>query len=502
MSESGRYAAIVVDAKTGKVLFARNPDGQRFPASLTKMMTLYVLFEELERGRMTMSTPLEVSPLAASQAPSKLGLRPGETIEVGDAIRALVTKSANDAAVVIAENVSGSVEAFAARMTRTAQRIGMTNSVFRNPNGLPNPAQTTTARDMVTLGMALQDRFPDYYRLFSTRAFAWRGSVHANHNKLLGRVEGVDGIKTGYTAASGFNLVSSVKRDGRTIVAAVMGGPTGRARDAHMVQLIETYLPEASRGAKTYAVLDNGPKEEAPSAARRPASAAVATELPRPDEKPVERGAAVAMAKAILLPDQGRATGEPLSIVPPAVARVAAASAFAPPVPIEPEPAPAVRKVQTVSMPVPPAPVAPAVPVLELPQKTVSAGVLVPPAGIPGRGRTTAFADPVTTQSTAERKTEKAVEREAEPARTDDHKGWMIQIAAVDREADARAILSKARGEAGRVLSGREPVTEAVSKGGTTLYRARFAGFSDQATANAACATLKRKDFSCLAVRQ
>ena len=242
-----RYAAIVVDSATGEVLFAKNADARRYPASLTKIMTLYILFEEMQKGRYTEASKLEVSAKAAAQAPSKLGVKAGQTITVGEAIRALVTKSANDAAMVVAENVSGSEDAFAKRMTATARRIGMHGTTFRNPNGLPNPGQVTTARDMATLGLAVQTRFPEEYKYFSDPLLRLpRRRVIGNHNRLLGTVEGVDGIKTGYIRASGFNLVTSVKRDGRQLVAVVMGGATGRSRDAHMAELVRTWLPKAT----------------------------------------------------------------------------------------------------------------------------------------------------------------------------------------------------------------------------------------------------------------
>ncbi|MGV8840558.1 MAG: serine hydrolase [Bauldia sp.] len=244
------YASIVIDAKTGEVLYSRNADAQRFPASLTKMMTLYLLFEDLERGRVTLRTRLDVSANAAAQAPTKLGVPAGSTIRVEDAILALITKSANDVAVVIAENLAGSVSSFATRMTTTARALGMTHTTFQNPHGLPNSNQVTTARDMATLGRALQDRFPQYYGYFSTESFVWNGVRISNHNNLLGE-EGVDGIKTGYTNASGYNLVTSVHRDGRYVVAVVMGGDTAASRDQHMRDLINTYLPRASTGPRT-----------------------------------------------------------------------------------------------------------------------------------------------------------------------------------------------------------------------------------------------------------
>ena len=244
-------AAMVVDAKTGKVLFAENPDANRHPASITKVMTLYMLFEQLEKGRYSLNSPLKVSAWAARQAPSKLNLQAGETIEVEDAIKALVTKSANDVAVVVAENIGGTEQNFAAMMTRKARSIGMSRTTFRNASGLPDPGQITTARDLITMGRAIQDRFPKYYGFFATRSFSYDGAFHGNHNKLLGRVEGVDGIKTGYTRMSGFNLLTSVKADGRQLIAVVLGGRSGASRDRYMAELIDRHLDRAYAGSRT-----------------------------------------------------------------------------------------------------------------------------------------------------------------------------------------------------------------------------------------------------------
>ena len=240
------YAALVVDANSGDVLHAANPDALRHPASLTKIMTLYLLFEQIEAGKLRLDSRLEVSDHASQQAPSKLGLLPGQTISVEDAIRALVTKSANDAAVVVAEAIGGDEETFARMMTRKARALGMSRTVYTNASGLPDADQLTTARDQATLGRAIQDRFPRYYRYFATPSFTYRGHAMRNHNKLLGRVEGVDGIKTGYTRASGFNLVSSVRRGSRHVVAVVLGGASGAARDARMRALIEQHIASAS----------------------------------------------------------------------------------------------------------------------------------------------------------------------------------------------------------------------------------------------------------------
>ncbi|MBL4645053.1 MAG: D-alanyl-D-alanine carboxypeptidase, partial [Rhizobiales bacterium] len=242
---NSKYAGIVIDVNTGKTLYADNADSTRYPASLTKIMTLYLLFEQLESGRVTLNTKMKVSKRAAGQAPSKLGLKPGSYIRVKDAIRALVTKSANDVAVVIAEHIGGTEIKFAKRMTKKARKIGMKRTEFRNANGLPNKSQHTSARDMAKLGISIQKRFPSYYKYFSTRSFTYKGRKYRNHNRLLGKVQGVDGIKTGYTRASGFNLVTSVKRSNKHIVAVVMGGCTGKSRDAHMKDLIKRYLKKA-----------------------------------------------------------------------------------------------------------------------------------------------------------------------------------------------------------------------------------------------------------------
>ena len=240
------YAAIVVDDKSGQVLHEESADEPRHPASLTKIMTLYLLFGELEAGRLKLDTPLPVSAQAALQRPTKLGLKAKQTIKVEDAIKGLVTKSANDAAVVVAEAIGGTESEFAKLMTLKARGLGMTGTVYVNASGLPAVEQITTARDQAILGRAIQHRFPRYYGYFATPSFQYRGAAIANHNKLLGQVKGVDGIKTGYTDASGYNLTSSVRRDGRQIVAVVLGGRSNAMRDARMRQLIEEHISQAS----------------------------------------------------------------------------------------------------------------------------------------------------------------------------------------------------------------------------------------------------------------
>ncbi|WP_291745283.1 D-alanyl-D-alanine carboxypeptidase family protein [Bauldia sp.] len=249
---AAQKAAIVVDAKSGKVLYSDQADSKRYPASLTKMMTLYLLFSAIGNRRVGTRTAFRMSEHCAALPPSKLGLKPGQTIPARDAILALVTKSANDVACAVGEHLGGSEGAFAQKMTAQAQRLGMTNTVFRNASGLPDPAQVTTARDMAILGRALQRDFPRSFRYFKTRSFRWNGKTYLNHNKLLGRVDGVDGIKTGYTSASGFNLVCSAERGRSEVIAVVLGGNTANARDARMKELLEEYLPPARRGWRLF----------------------------------------------------------------------------------------------------------------------------------------------------------------------------------------------------------------------------------------------------------
>ena len=233
------YASLVMDASTGQVLYEANADLPRYPASLTKMMTVYMLFEALDQGRMTLDQSLYASAHAASQSPTKLGLRVGQQIAVEDAILGLVTKSANDAAAVIAEALGGTEEQFAWQMTTRAHQLGMTQTFFANASGLPDPNQVTTARDMAILALALLHDYPHYYHYFGTERFYWGGASHPNHNRLLGAYPGVDGIKTGYTHASGFNLVASAIRDGRRLIGVVMGAPSSGTRNVLMTSLLD-----------------------------------------------------------------------------------------------------------------------------------------------------------------------------------------------------------------------------------------------------------------------
>ncbi len=234
-----RYASIVVAADTDEVLHARHADAARYPASLTKVMTLYILFDAMRMGDITLDERLPVSRNAASQPPSNLRLRAGSTISVADAIDALVTKSANDVAVVVAERLGGSEERFAALMTVKAALLGLENTRFYNASGLPDPRQVSTARDMARLAEAMIDNHGDYYHHFSTRRFTWGSRTYKNHNELLGTVDGVDGLKTGYIRASGYNLMASAERSGRRVIAVMLGGSSSRVRNDHVEDLIE-----------------------------------------------------------------------------------------------------------------------------------------------------------------------------------------------------------------------------------------------------------------------
>ena len=238
-AQAAKYAAIVIEEDSGRVLFARNADSLRYPASLAKIMTLYLLFEDIAAGHLTLKSRIPVSKVAAGRSPSKLYLKPGQSISAEQAIRALVTKSANDVATAVAEKLGGSERAFAKRMTRKARALGMSRTTFRNASGLPHSKQRSTARDMARLAIAMRRDFPQYFKYFSTKSFNWNGRKFGNHNKLLSKFNGTDGIKTGYINASGFNLVATVKRNNVRLIGVVFGGKTSRSRDAHMMDILE-----------------------------------------------------------------------------------------------------------------------------------------------------------------------------------------------------------------------------------------------------------------------
>ncbi len=548
------YAAVVVDVNSGKVLHESSADSLRHPASLTKIMTLYLLFERLEAGKMKLNTSMPVSAHAAAQAPTKLGLKPGQSLEVEDAIRGLVTKSANDAAVVVAEAIAGDEEDFAALMTRKARSLGMSRTTYRNASGLPDSDQVTTARDQALLGRAIQERFPRYYRYFSTSSFTYRGESMRNHNRLLGRVEGVDGIKTGFTAASGFNLVTSVRRNGRHIVAVVLGGRSAGARDARMRDLIETQIVDASV------------RRTAPTmfAEAQPSEPRVATRSIAP---PAAGGFALASASSVPVAPRPLRAATPVTgpyVSAPVQAPVAAAPVQAPmaAAPVQapkttvvaaraepPAPAPSNQTpgstdpirpiaVKTIKVKLATAhvaslgPSAVMIPVSEeamstqsVPAKVVTRDVAreavaeaqeaprdtskdvkvaaAPAAAPPQAPWPTPKSDPPKSAwpslvSAAAAAPAPKAEAPAAPARA--HTGWIIQVGAFDAVSEAKQRLDAAQSKAGRLLSRADAFTETVTKGDKKLYRARFAGL-DRGAAEAACKYLKRNEIACMTIK-
>ncbi|MGQ3672802.1 serine hydrolase [Xanthobacter sp. TB0136] len=510
-------SSIIVDANTGRVLQAQNADALRHPASVTKVMTLYLLFERMEAGRLSTNSRLPVSARAAAQPPSKLGVRAGSSISVDDAIQALVTRSANDVAVVIAEAIGGSEANFAAMMTRKARALGMHRTNFYNASGLPHPGQVTTARDLAILGRAIQDRFPRQYRYFATRSFNYQGRSIANHNRLLGRVEGVDGIKTGYTRASGFNLLTSVKRDGRYVIGVVLGGRTGRARDAQMAELIATHLPRATAGRRT------APRvTENPLVARSnvPVPEAVAREEATPHSvAPLPKPEYIVLAEAE--PEVTGSTAERPQAMAGSTAPIAPVAVRTATIP---RPAARVRESNNAAQS--------AVASAEQAGQgfNTPAGVLgyLGPDGqatSPVEERATAalsnnnfnardavqeasrFAAPAPRPAGTTRTASLEPTPAPTPARASSNNrpssadsGWAIQIGAFNAESQARQSLSLARTTAVELLGNADPYTEKVTRGSNDLYRARFAGL-DKKTAEAACRLLKRNAFACMTVR-
>jgi D-alanyl-D-alanine carboxypeptidase len=477
------YADIVIDAKTGAVLHEASADAHRYPASLTKIMTLYLLFEQLEAGTITMQTPMKVSAEAASQAPTKLGLDPGDTLKVEDAIKGLVTKSANDAAVVIAEALGGSEAEFARMMTRKARAIGMRNTTYDNASGLPDDAQVTSARDQALLGIVIQERFPKFYHYFSLERFVYHGHAMRNHNHLLGKVDGVDGIKTGYTRASGFNLITSVRRGARHIVAVVMGGRSARSRDARMRELIEAYIGKASTRPKPAPVASAPvplPLPEPPVAAASVADAD--TPLPGSSE-PITPLKVKTVTVKVVLPK-------------PATATAATEARAVMPMPTSTSTPP------TAEVPVLHTDSTPALSFAAR-EKVPEHAVRPPSSPRPGVLGTLPAMMAAAQQSIAKEVAVTPAKAEPAPlprAPTVRGGGWAIQVGAYDDESEARQHLKSAREKAARALQKAEAYVERTVKGAKTYYRARFAGF-DRTQAETLCKRLKRQDVVCMATR-
>ncbi len=485
-----KQASFVIDGNSGAILHAQNADEPRYPASLTKMMTLYLAFEEIAAGRMNDDTMLTMSVACAAMAPSKIGLEVGERMSLGNAMKAVVTKSANDMACAIAEAVAGSEAAFARRMTKRARDIGMSATTFRNASGLPDPRQITTARDMATLGLRLRENFPQQYSIFQLRSFSYGGKTYRSHNTLMKGFAGMDGIKTGYTRASGFNLVSSVQRDGKYVVGAVFGGVSASVRNAHMRVILFHALAKASteKTRKTAPVLVARAKPvKAPSpqpaeqteAARQPAVAAPKSVPETPASNPAIK---IAKVKAVMVAGAA-ANAQPQS---PAASDQA----------VKPRPRPqfvtasaAPRLGMTQAKPAAAeAPTAPAVASQPAPSDV---------ARRPGT------LDAQTTAMTSAAKSTPAVAPSAQPTKVAAVAGqgdYLIQVGAFATADEAKKHLDTVRGRAAKLLKDRPSRAEQAQVGQRQVYRARFAQF-DSAGANAACTALRQQKVDCMVLK-
>ena len=525
------YAAIVLDANSGRALHADQADELRHPASLTKIMTLYLLFERLDAGKIRLDSQLPVSEHAALQAPAKLGLKPGQSLEVEDAIRGMVTKSANDAAVAVAEALGGSEREFADMMTVKAHALGMSRTIYRNASGLPNDEQVTTARDQALLGRAIQERFPRYYQYFATPSFTYHGQTMRNHNQLLGHVEGMDGIKTGYTQASGFNLVASVRRDSRHIVSVVMGGTSASARDARMRSLIEEYIVAAAPqktmiAAVAGAKADAARKEETRAARTRTAANPTAPGTRAADTRPSpnltpragegEGGSPATYSVASASYDRPATpapTATPGPVAQPATESVGAEMAVptrgisAPAAASAPDPIKPIQ-VKTVKVKMAPAQIAALAPAAPPPAQVAAHDASqdrMPPAATRQAApaeepKREPARDLIAEAIRATTPPGSAAKHAAPPVPSVHYSGWIIQVGAFDVEREARDRLNAVQAKVGEKLKHASPFTEAVVTGDKTFYRARFAGIQKD-DAEAICRQLKRNDIACMTIK-
>ncbi len=492
-ASAARYSSMVIDADTGEVLYARNADQRRYPASLTKMMTLYMTFEALEQGRLRLDQPLKVSKRAAGQTPSRLGLKAGQTITVNQIILALVTKSANDAATVVAEAIGGTEIGFAQMMTDRAHRLGMVRTRFKNATGLHNRRQRSTARDMSTLARSLISDFPQYYHYFSTPKFTYKGRQYENHNGMLGTYRGTDGIKTGYVRASGFNLVVSVERGDRRLVGVVFGGRSPRSRDVHLRQLLDQAF--ALPTTQVAALIRKPGIKPIPGATAPVQTASLAGSL----------AAALAPAQLPAPAPTGNAAPAPAPVV----------SAILPPPPPPPPPNTEVAVIEEGSAKSAPAP---ALPHPAKFTRTAQAAEPFPTPFLRKRsgnevGRSGDTRDPLALANQRRRAAQQqdlaadtsrlslgAESRQSTGEVTNrQHDLWAIQVGAFRRFAAARDQVLRAARAQPRLLNGTEVVISAVENQGTTLYRARLSGLT-QTDARRVCKSLKRKDIGCLTV--
>ncbi|MCB1520230.1 MAG: D-alanyl-D-alanine carboxypeptidase [Hyphomicrobiaceae bacterium] len=520
---------MVIDANTGAVLYASKADAERYPASLTKMMTLYMTFDLIEKGRLRYSDQVTISAQASAQPPSKLDLDPGEKITVRDAVRALVTKSANDIAVALAERIAGSERNFARLMTRKAREIGMSRTTFQNASGLPNSEQITTARDMLTLALRLQDDFTKHYEVFNTRQFTYRGKSYRNHNTLLLHYRGTDGIKTGYTRASGFNLVSSVKRNGRHLVAAVFGGKTAGARNAEMRNILDRSFSKASR-QKTRKALPrliaeprrtSRPKRVAAAATPPPPLPALAPATEPPSTDRAASGAAVDRPAIQIARVKSVGVVEHLSQRPASVEEPAPAASIAGLLAAHSPPDRVATSAEPERPTVPPAADANTTMRGRAPstlheQLSRILAAHRDPSNDDGRRnplRASLAADADAGQSPPPQQPRPAqdsqvstlrgtvAETSDQPVRPGADRGpFLIQVGAYATPAEAERQLEKISNQASRLVAGTEPVTQPVVAGDRKLYRARFAGF-ESGRATETCVELRRRSIDCFVMK-
>jgi D-alanyl-D-alanine carboxypeptidase len=505
-TDPAKDAALVIDGATGKVLYARNEAAERHPASLTKMMTLYLLFDALKQGKISMQTQMQVSRHAAVQRPTKLNLRPGQTIDVETAIRAIVIRSANDVAVVIAEALGGTESHFAEMMTERARQIGMRETNFHNASGLPDPLQITTAQDMAVLGRRLAYDYPQHFPYFGLAGFHYKGTWYPTHDNLIGRYDGADGIKTGYTGASGFNLVSSVTRGGNHIIAVVMGGRTATRRDLEMVRLLDQTFAQISANP-TMVASRSVPWQRVAQASTAPPAIAG---FRMPQVSTSQQLASLSTVPSTVQSDDEdaaegmRAPDEGVSVI------------HAEGLPAPKTQAPNLPKPVTALQPLKPLPAVPPMITKAPAAPTTAAQVVSAPAAPTARpDRTDGFLAAAQAQlvRTAASMPVNAPRPQMRPSLREDGEGdsepspvpghnWTIQIGAYADKALASAQLKTYYGKAQDVLARASQIIAPItSPQGHTLYRARFGLFAEQ-EAREVCNRLTQRGQICFAAVQ
>ncbi|MEO5805684.1 serine hydrolase [Devosia sp.] len=490
-----REAGIVVDAKSGKVMYENAADSPRYPASVTKVMTLYILFQELAAGNLKLSTKMTVSAHAAAASPTKLGLRAGSTISVEDAIKSIVTISANDMARVIAENISGSEEKFAQRMTATARALGMRHTTYRNASGLPDGGQLTTVRDQAILGIAVYEHFPNYYEFFQTRSFSYGRRTYGNHNRVLGYMGAVDGIKTGYINAAGSNLLTAARKDNRHIVVVAFGFNSGGARDQKVRDLVAKYLPAARSGGYLQTAMIPQPGRQGNSNVQ----VAVA-QTAAPTANSANRFVVPMPLPGFRLAQLVAANGaQPAGAPMQSEVRVASVAPVPAQMPADLGLQPAVQAANVLAAPSQaPRPANPSEDVigawlsdnykLGAPPaalgQTAPSAPLLPPGAVGGQ--------PVDLMTSG---TVPAAAPGAAPVGN-----WVVQVGAGQSEESARGLLTEASSKLAGLNDYRASV-ERFEKNGQTFFRARFVGFGGRDAATDTCNQLKQQNLSCLAMQ-